>query len=173
MIFVKQCVQRKVPETHLRLVDGARCTDDIHLPGPGASAALQKPHLASAICPSPLDTLGVGDVCCHILVSTTEYFFFLPSFKCLKERIVQCMFSNSQDFPRPTHVVKDLPMTALLCLVRVFSMPWCEAGILDFLQRQKEFGGERREEQAEVAWGHSRQCGGRGFVTEMQSRAGG
>lgn len=37
---------------------------------------------------------------------------------------------------------------ALLCLARV---PWCEAGILDFLQRQEEFGGGVRK-GAEVAW---------------------
>lgn len=83
------------------------------------ASALQKPPLASAICPSLLDNLGLGDVVMSLY--PLQNTFFLPSFKFLDDGIVQGMFSNSQDFPRPNRVViQTCQWMALLCLATVF-----------------------------------------------------
>lgn len=76
---------------------------------PGASFALQKLHLPPEICPSSLDNLGLAGACCHVLISSTKYFFF-PSFQFHIDGIVQCTISNTQYFSRPTHAAMSLPM---------------------------------------------------------------
>ena len=107
---------------------------------PGASFALQKLHLPPEICPSSLDNLGLAGIYCHVLISSTEYFFF-PSFQFHIDGIVQCTISNSI-FQDPRMQPWPCQWMVLLCLACVFSMPWCEAGISDCLQRQEEFGGK-------------------------------
>lgn len=88
---------------------------------PGASSALQTLHLPPEICPSSLDNLGLAGVCCHGLISSTEYFFF-PSFQFHMDGIVQHTISNTQYFSRPTHVAMALPMDGFavsgLCVLR-------------------------------------------------------
>lgn len=76
---------------------------------PGASSVLQTLHLPPEICPSSLDNLGLAGVCCHVLISSIEYFFF-PSFQFHMNGIIQRTISNIQYFSRPTHVAMALPM---------------------------------------------------------------